>query len=304
MKLSRHTASRVRAHDPGCVTLRHRGTGVHSHGVPPPCPGARGRPTVRPGRAGGVDLVRRVVKRAGAEVHLSPKKYNLLAELVANAGKVLTHRHILMKVWGPAPRTRNISASSSVISATSSSPTRLGRNISSPSQRWEIGCTRALKAAAVAPSVKQRQGEMAQKRSSAQRHGREKVGNRRSLPSASIAANAVTSASLRPSPASVGPIGRSFAADASGQPGLARIPSAGFGAAVSTGRRRGDRRARKARNGPRLFVSGTRARLRRAVRGRPNRRQRSGRRSSSASAPPARLWQGARPWLILRGLCL
>jgi two-component system KDP operon response regulator KdpE len=49
-----------------------------------------------------VDLVRRLVKRAGAEVHLSPKEYDLLAELVANAGKVLTHRHILMKVWGPA----------------------------------------------------------------------------------------------------------------------------------------------------------------------------------------------------------
>jgi two-component system, OmpR family, KDP operon response regulator KdpE len=49
-----------------------------------------------------IDLVRRVVKRAGADVHLSPKEYDLLAELVANAGKVLTHRHILMKLWGPA----------------------------------------------------------------------------------------------------------------------------------------------------------------------------------------------------------
>jgi two-component system KDP operon response regulator KdpE len=49
-----------------------------------------------------VDLVRRSVKRAGEEVHLSPKEYDLLAELVANAGKVLTHRHILSKVWGPA----------------------------------------------------------------------------------------------------------------------------------------------------------------------------------------------------------
>ena len=49
-----------------------------------------------------VDLVRRVVKRAGAEVHLSPKEYDLLAELVTNAGKVLTHRHLLAKVWGPA----------------------------------------------------------------------------------------------------------------------------------------------------------------------------------------------------------
>ena len=49
-----------------------------------------------------VDLVRRSVKRGGEEVHLSPKEYDLLAELVVNAGKVLTHRHILTKVWGPA----------------------------------------------------------------------------------------------------------------------------------------------------------------------------------------------------------
>ncbi|HXY99358.1 MAG TPA: response regulator [Stellaceae bacterium] len=49
-----------------------------------------------------VDLVRRSVRRGGEEVHLSPKEYDLLAELVANAGKVLTHRHILNKVWGPA----------------------------------------------------------------------------------------------------------------------------------------------------------------------------------------------------------
>ena len=49
-----------------------------------------------------VDLVRRSVKRGGEDVHLSPKEYDLLAELVANAGKVLTHRHILGKVWGPA----------------------------------------------------------------------------------------------------------------------------------------------------------------------------------------------------------
>jgi two-component system, OmpR family, KDP operon response regulator KdpE len=39
-----------------------------------------------------VDLVRRTVKRSGMEVHLSPKEYDLLAVLVANAGKVLT-RH-------------------------------------------------------------------------------------------------------------------------------------------------------------------------------------------------------------------
>jgi two-component system KDP operon response regulator KdpE len=49
-----------------------------------------------------VDRVRRMVRRDGAEVHLSPKEYDLLAELVANVGRVLTHRHILAKVWGPA----------------------------------------------------------------------------------------------------------------------------------------------------------------------------------------------------------
>jgi two-component system KDP operon response regulator KdpE len=49
-----------------------------------------------------VDLVRRLVKRKGEEVKLSPKEYDLLKTLVVNAGKVLTHRHILTEVWGPA----------------------------------------------------------------------------------------------------------------------------------------------------------------------------------------------------------
>jgi two-component system, OmpR family, KDP operon response regulator KdpE len=49
-----------------------------------------------------VDLVRRIVKRGGAEVKLSPKEYDLLRLLVVNAGKVLTHRHLLAEVWGPA----------------------------------------------------------------------------------------------------------------------------------------------------------------------------------------------------------
>jgi two-component system KDP operon response regulator KdpE len=49
-----------------------------------------------------VDLVRRIVKRGGSEVKLSPKEYDLLRLLVVNAGKVLTHRHLLAEVWGPA----------------------------------------------------------------------------------------------------------------------------------------------------------------------------------------------------------
>lgn len=63
---------------------------------------AQGEPPVFVSGDLSVDLVRRVVRRGRQEVHLSPKEYELLAELVANAGKVLTHRHILAKVWGPA----------------------------------------------------------------------------------------------------------------------------------------------------------------------------------------------------------
>ena len=49
-----------------------------------------------------VDLVRRHVTRAGREIKLSPKEFELLRHLVAHAGKVLTHRHLLREVWGPA----------------------------------------------------------------------------------------------------------------------------------------------------------------------------------------------------------
>ena len=40
--------------------------------------------------------------RAGHEGKLSPKEFELLRHLVAHAGKVLTHRHLLREVWGPA----------------------------------------------------------------------------------------------------------------------------------------------------------------------------------------------------------
>lgn len=49
-----------------------------------------------------VDFTRRVVTKANAEVHLTPTEYNLLALLLRSEGKVLTHRHILKEVWGPA----------------------------------------------------------------------------------------------------------------------------------------------------------------------------------------------------------
>jgi len=49
-----------------------------------------------------IDPRARVVRREGAEVHLTPIEYRLLAVLVANAGRVLTHKQLLREVWGPA----------------------------------------------------------------------------------------------------------------------------------------------------------------------------------------------------------
>lgn len=48
-----------------------------------------------------VDLARHEVKRNGEPVKLTAREFRLLAVLVANAGKVLTHRHLLHEVWGP-----------------------------------------------------------------------------------------------------------------------------------------------------------------------------------------------------------
>ncbi len=48
-----------------------------------------------------VDFSKRVVKRRGQIVKLTRTEYELLAYLVSNCGKVLTHREILHNVWGP-----------------------------------------------------------------------------------------------------------------------------------------------------------------------------------------------------------
>jgi len=49
-----------------------------------------------------IDRHARLVRRAGAEVHLTPIEYRLLSALAANAGRVLTHRQLLREVWGPS----------------------------------------------------------------------------------------------------------------------------------------------------------------------------------------------------------
>jgi two-component system KDP operon response regulator KdpE len=48
-----------------------------------------------------VDLVNRRVQRNGEDLHLTPIEFRLLAELLANSGKVITQRQLLSHVWGP-----------------------------------------------------------------------------------------------------------------------------------------------------------------------------------------------------------
>lgn len=49
-----------------------------------------------------VDLSLRTAEKGGTQIHLTPIEYRLLSLLIANSGKVLTHRQILREVWGPA----------------------------------------------------------------------------------------------------------------------------------------------------------------------------------------------------------
>jgi len=48
-----------------------------------------------------VDLSRREVKVDDQLVHLTPNEFKLLAVLVQNAGRVMTHQQLLRAVWGP-----------------------------------------------------------------------------------------------------------------------------------------------------------------------------------------------------------
>ena len=48
-----------------------------------------------------IDLGARLVRRAGEEVHLTPKEFGFLAELAKHPGRVVTHAQLLRTVWGP-----------------------------------------------------------------------------------------------------------------------------------------------------------------------------------------------------------
>lgn len=49
-----------------------------------------------------IDSVRHRVSRDDKEIKLTPKEFELISFLARSAGKVLTHKHILTAVWGPA----------------------------------------------------------------------------------------------------------------------------------------------------------------------------------------------------------
>ena len=61
------------------------------------------RPVYRCGGENGllVDFAHRTVRSGGQEIHLTPTEYDLLCELTRNAGKVLSNRDLLQRVWGP-----------------------------------------------------------------------------------------------------------------------------------------------------------------------------------------------------------
>ena len=48
-----------------------------------------------------IDPARRLVRKAGEPVHLTPKEFDLLRYLMAHAGLPMTHTRLLHAVWGP-----------------------------------------------------------------------------------------------------------------------------------------------------------------------------------------------------------
>jgi len=68
--------------------------------------GDRRPPVVRFGELE-VDLGRQLVEMGDLVIHLTPTEYRLLEAFVTNPGKLLTHRWLLQKAWGPGYATEN-----------------------------------------------------------------------------------------------------------------------------------------------------------------------------------------------------
>jgi two-component system KDP operon response regulator KdpE len=48
-----------------------------------------------------LDVARHLVQKSGKSVHLTPKQFDLLRHLMANAGRPVPHSKLLRTVWGP-----------------------------------------------------------------------------------------------------------------------------------------------------------------------------------------------------------
>lgn len=71
------------------VALRHRGTALAAAVTVHALDDLR------------IDLAAHSVLRNGELLHLTPTEFKLLARLVRSAGRVVTHRQLLLDVWGP-----------------------------------------------------------------------------------------------------------------------------------------------------------------------------------------------------------
>ena len=68
---------------------------------------AERRPAIRRFGDLEVDLGRRLVRMEGSAIHLTPTEDRLLEAFVTNPGKLLTHRWLLQRVWGPGYATEH-----------------------------------------------------------------------------------------------------------------------------------------------------------------------------------------------------
>ena len=57
-------------------------------------------PSIRAGELE-IDIAARAVRRGGEPVHLTPIEFDLLRVLARNRGRLMTHRSLLVEVWGP-----------------------------------------------------------------------------------------------------------------------------------------------------------------------------------------------------------
>jgi two-component system KDP operon response regulator KdpE len=48
-----------------------------------------------------LDATRHRVEKQGEEIHLTPKEFEVLHHLMANAGRPVPHQRLLSSIWGP-----------------------------------------------------------------------------------------------------------------------------------------------------------------------------------------------------------